>query len=94
MRQQVKRSLILKLHFEGKPTKEIMQTASATKWCVYRKIKRYKETGTIVDKPRSGRPRTAQTANMKKIGLERVRRNPARSIRKMAKELKVNGETN
>ena len=77
----------LKHHFEGESTKEIKQTDSATKWCVYGTIKRYKVTGTIVVKSGSGRPRTAQKLN--KIVRERVRRNPVRSIRKITKELNI-----
>ena len=80
MNQQVKRFLSLKFNFDGKPTKEIMQTGSETEWCVYRKIERYRDTGIIMDKPRSGRPCTAQTENME-IVRQRVK-NSVHSIRK------------
>ena len=52
-------------------------------------IKRYKDTGSIVDKPRSGRPVTATTNKLRKVVRSRVQRNPRRSMRKMASELKI-----
>eukprot|EP00800_Vazella_pourtalesii_P015855 TRINITY_DN4383_c0_g1_i5.p1 TRINITY_DN4383_c0_g1~~TRINITY_DN4383_c0_g1_i5.p1 ORF type:complete len:293 (-),score=7.56 TRINITY_DN4383_c0_g1_i5:556-1434(-) len=39
--------------------------------------------------PRSGRPKSVTTPRLKKIVMDRIRRNPRRSVRKMASELKV-----
>ena len=46
---------------------------------VYRTIKRYKDTGRIVDKPRSGRPVTATTNKLRKVVRSPVWRTPRRS---------------
>lgn len=56
---------------------------------VYRTIKRYQETGSAFDKPRSGRPVTVTTTRMKNIVRSRIWRNPRRSMRKMASDLKI-----
>ena len=39
--------------------------------------------------PRSGRPKSVRTPRLKKIVMDRIRRNPKRSVRKMASEFKV-----
>ena len=39
--------------------------------------------------PRSGRPKSVTTPRLKKVVIDRIRRNPRRSLRKMASELKV-----
>ena len=49
-------------------------------------IKRFNETGSLLDRPRSGRPVSVSTVRMRK---GRVLQNPRRSVRKMAKELKI-----
>ena len=41
------------------------------------------------DRPRSGRPRTARTKKVIKAVRERVKRNPKRSARQMAKDMNV-----
>lgn len=50
-------------------------------------IKRWKETGSIADRPRSGRPRTVRTPNLVRKVRDRIRRNPRRSQRKLAAAL-------
>ena len=42
-----------------------------------------------MDRARSGRPRTVRTPQLKKVMRERIRRNPRRSMRKMALDLKI-----
>lgn len=56
---------------------------------VYTTIKRYKETSSIEDRKRSGRPRSARTDTVVKIVRERLRRKKHRSIRKLAADLKI-----
>lgn len=53
---------------------------------VERTVKRLRETGSVTDRPRSGRPRTARTKERIKRIREKIRRDPCRSGRKMAKE--------
>ena len=56
---------------------------------VIRTIKRFNETGGVMDRARTGRPVSITTVKMRKVVRSRVWRNPQRSIRKMAKELKI-----
>lgn len=51
-------------------------------------IKRWRETGSIADRPRTGRPRTARTPTRIKAVGARIRRNPRRSQRKVASQMK------
>ena len=56
---------------------------------IKRTIDRYKETMSIEDLPRSGRPRTTRTRKLLKNVRKKIRRNPRRSMRKMAKEAEI-----
>ena len=58
MRREVKRGAILELYNRGMEAKEIVKRLSVTKWCVYRTIKRFSETGSLKDRRRCGRPRS------------------------------------
>lgn len=60
---------------------------------VQRAIKRFKETGTFAIKPKKGRKRSVRVAANIKIIRERLRRNPAQSLNKMAKEVKISSTT-
>ncbi|KAI6646234.1 MhmaT1 transposase [Oopsacas minuta] len=60
---------------------------------IYRTIKRYNDTKSVEDKPRSGRPATVRTRALREKLRSKIRRNPRRSIRKMAREYPVNRET-
>ena len=52
-------------------------------------IKRWRETGSIADRPRTGRPRTVRTPERIKAVRARIRRNPRRSQRKLASQMGV-----
>ncbi|EYC38888.1 hypothetical protein Y032_0688g1545 [Ancylostoma ceylanicum] len=54
--------------------------------CVSRLLSKVKETGSILDRPRSGRPRRSTTEDNAALIIERFRRCPTMSIRRMAKE--------
>lgn len=56
---------------------------------IYYTIKRYKETSSVEDRRRSGRPRSKRTPAVIKIVRERIRRNRQRSVRKLANDLKM-----
>lgn len=60
---------------------------------VYRTIKRFEETGTVVPKQKPGKKRSVRTAAVIKAVKERIRRNPARSARKMAREMNMSHNT-
>ena len=87
-----KRAGIIELFENGQTSGEILKLLNLPKSqrkFVYRTIRRFNETGGIGDKPRSGRPCTVTTPKLVKVVRERFRRNPRRSMRKMASELKV-----
>ncbi|PIO54715.1 hypothetical protein TELCIR_23915, partial [Teladorsagia circumcincta] len=57
-----------------------------TRSCVSRLMTKLKETGSISDRPRPGRPRRTTCENTASAVLDRFRRNPAMSLRRMASE--------
>ena len=67
----------------------ILKNEKVGRRLIHRTIQRYKYTGSVKDRPRSGRPRTVRTRNLKAKLCKRIVRNPRRSIRKMAKEFKI-----
>lgn len=84
-----KREAIIQLHCAGRTNSEIIKLLKVAKSTVYHVVNRFKELGTSEDRPRSGRPRTARTKKVIKAVRERVRRNPKRSARQMAKDMNV-----
>ena len=86
------RSAIIELFVKGNNPGEILKLLKMPKQgrkLIYRTIQRYKKTGGVKDMPRSGRPKSVTTPRLKKVVMDRIRRNPRRSLRKMAVELKV-----
>ena len=87
-----KRTAIIKLFRNGKNPGEIWKQQNFSKTrrnFIYNTIKMYTDTGRVSDKPRSGRPVSITTTRMRKVVRSRIWRNPRRSVRKMAAELKV-----
>ncbi|EYC34127.1 hypothetical protein Y032_0001g260 [Ancylostoma ceylanicum] len=77
------RDAIIQLHRDGLPAREISRRLKVLRKLVYDTIRRYRELGTNSDRKRRGRTATVSTeANVKKI-CERLRRNPARSVRQL-----------
>ena len=90
------RCAVVELHRVGKSASEILKEFKLPKSrrsFVYRTIQRYNETGSVNDRNRSGRPRTATTPEVKKKIASRISRNPRRSMRKMAGELQISRES-
>lgn len=56
---------------------------------VYKAFKRYTETGTNKHRQRTGRPRLVRLPKAIQVVRERLRRNPERSGRKLAQDLKM-----
>ena len=54
---------------------------------------RFTDTGSIQDRPRPGRKRTVRTSTLRKNVKLRIQRNPARSMRKLAKEVNIARES-
>ncbi|VDL62065.1 unnamed protein product [Nippostrongylus brasiliensis] len=73
----------------GVSTSEIAKRLNASRFTVHKAIKRYKELGTLSDRPRSGHPKKAITPDVVKKVRDKIRRNAAKSMRKMAEELGV-----
>ena len=80
---------IINLHCAGRKNLEIIKLLKVAKSTVYNVVKIFKELGTSEDRPRSGRPRTTRTKKVIEAVQERVRRNPKRSARQMAKDINV-----
>lgn len=72
---------------------KLLQNNGAKKTFIYNTIKRYEDTGTTDDRPRSGRPRTVRTKSMLKALKARIRRNPCRKQKKLAIQMKTSART-
>ncbi len=87
MNKMDERCAIKLYHEKGFNEKEIIEKLKDLKISrskVYRTVKRLRETGSIADRPRSGRPRTSRTPELINKVRCRLWRNPQQSIRKMA----------
>ena len=72
-------------HDNGK-IRTLIGRDKVSKKVVWSTVKRFQETGQAVDCPRSSGPVTKRTDKAIKIIRVKIRRNPNRSMRKMAKE--------
>uniref|UniRef100_A0A7I4XX48 HTH_Tnp_Tc3_2 domain-containing protein n=1 Tax=Haemonchus contortus TaxID=6289 RepID=A0A7I4XX48_HAECO len=88
-----RRASILHLHLAGCSAKTISKQLQIPLKTVYNNVNRYKATGTMEDKPRKGRPKSATTKKIVKIVREKIRRNPRRSERKMAFEVGISARS-
>lgn len=86
---RLKRAQILALSKSGHTTSEIAGILKVNRSTVYPVTKR----GTVQDLPRTGRPVSVTIQQLKNTVRLRVTRNPARSIRKLAKDLHVSRTT-
>lgn len=87
-----KRTAVIALHKAGKSVSEIVKllgTDGVKRLFVYRTIQRYRETGDVVDRVRSGRPRSIRTKKTIKAVREKLRRNPVRKQKVMARDMKI-----
>lgn len=86
------RVAVIALHRVGKEPSEIFNTLKKLKisrMFVYRTIKRYNDTKSVSDRPRPGRPRSARTPKLINAVRQRIRRNPVRKQKVMAREMNV-----
>lgn len=86
------RSTVISLKKAGKKPMEIfrqIKCLGASRNFVYYTLKRYKDTCSLDDRPRSGRPRSVRTAANIKLIRERLRRNPCRTQKKMALQTNI-----
>lgn len=86
------RAGIIRLFEQGKSGRQIAKDMNLPQRTVSDAIKRYQETGSHEDRPRSGRPRTARTpANKRKIKarIQRNKNSRKNSTRKMGAALGI-----
>ncbi|CAJ0945746.1 unnamed protein product, partial [Mesorhabditis belari] len=79
------RGAILDLHQKGVSPSDIIRRLKLPRRTVYDAI----ALGTLKDRPRTERKVTVTTNRLKKIVKKRIQRNPRRSIRGSAKDLKI-----
>ncbi|EFO83229.1 hypothetical protein CRE_03542 [Caenorhabditis remanei] len=87
------RSSILNLFKAGVPPVDIIKRLGVPSRTVYDSISRFKKLGTFLDRCGRGRKPTVVTPDRIKAVTERIRRNPHRSIRKMAKGMKISSRS-
>ena len=86
------RSAVIELFQSGHKKSEILKRLKMSKgrrMFVHRTIKRFQDTGKVKDRNKSGRPVSVTTPNVRKAVREQIRRNPRRSMRKMASVLNI-----
>lgn len=83
------RAAIVTLYRTGKGASSIARVLKMSERTVRYTITRFNEHGGLLDRPRSGRPRTACTATNRSIIKKRIERNPRRSMRQMARTLDI-----
>lgn len=89
MNSRSRRSTIVELHSRGKQVTAIAKELGIDKSTVSKAISHLQQLGTLEDRHRSGRPATANNAMIRRKLREKIRQNPKRSKRKMAKQLGV-----
>lgn len=86
------RITVIGLHKVGKNGKQIfsiLKSLNISQKFVYRTIQRFNETGDVLDRPRTGRPRTARSKQIVEAVRSRIRRNPIRKQTILAREMKI-----
>ena len=81
------RKTILKMHSQGYKVTLISRILDMPNSNICNIIRKFQTTKEAADLPRTGRPRCMRTQKKIKAIRERVRRNPKRSIKKMASEV-------
>lgn len=87
------RSAVVALYKRGFSVSSISSSLKLHRVQVHRVIKRFRETGEVKNRPRGRPKRTARTSALRKVVRDKITRNPARSIRKLAKEHNVGRST-
>jgi DNA-binding CsgD family transcriptional regulator len=76
---------VIRMHQRDKSVMEISRELGISHQMVSKTLKRYDELGTFEDRRRSGRPKSARTAPIIRRIKEKIRRQPKRSKRQMAR---------
>lgn len=91
-----KRNSVIALFLDGKSQTAIVQELkhlNVNKMFVYRTIKRYNDTGSILVRHSGGQAKTVTTPAMVKKVKEHLQRNPGQSGRQMAEELNISSKS-
>ena len=80
---------LFQARYKSKEISKMLKMPRGRRMFVVRAIKRYLETGNVEDRARSGRPCTVVTPKVRKTVREQIRRNPRRSMRKMASVIEI-----
>ena len=86
---KLKRDFIIDKFLKGETPSEILDAGKClglNRMLIWRTLDRFKKTGTTEDRPGRGRKRHHRKLDAIKKIREKIRRNPKRSIRKMARE--------
>lgn len=89
---EAKRELVISLHFQNKRNSEIcreLKTIGVNRKFVQRTINRFKETGSVKIKKKTGSKKSTRSTKIIKAVRERIRRNPSQTQRKLAFDLGV-----
>lgn len=76
---------MMKMYNEGLSAANIAKRLAISRSTVYSNLNRLKQTGTMDDRPRSGRPETASSSEVVKRIREKICRQPRRSMRELAR---------
>nr|CDJ84930.1 similar to H28G03.4 [Haemonchus contortus] len=87
------RSAVVAMYKSESSVSEISKMLKLHREQVHRVIKRFEETGKIENRPRGRPERTARTSALRKAVKDKLRRDPERTMRKLAKEHNVSNST-
>lgn len=88
-----KRIAVLEMRKRGQSIKAIINSLGVSRSFIWRTTKVFEETGQTARRPGQGRKRTARTHRLTKAIAAKIRRNPARSMRGMARDYSVSRAT-
>ena len=89
----VDRAIVIKFHQQGENNSSIGKRLKMNRTTVWKIVKKFKETGTTLEKPGRGCKRNVRTLKLVKNTQENLRRNPRRFHRKLAAQANVSNST-
>jgi inhibitor of nuclear factor kappa-B kinase subunit alpha len=87
------RKVIIDLHTKGLPTKTIVKQLGISRRTVQAAVRRFKTLGSYKDRVGRGRKRSATSPRFVNIIRKRIKRNPRRSMRKLAQQLGISKDS-
>ncbi|XP_014767691.1 uncharacterized protein LOC106867357 [Octopus bimaculoides] len=85
----VDRNTIKTLHRGGESNTIIAKELNVNRKTVWKIVKKFSETGSTIDQHGRDRERSVRTPQLIKSTTEKIRRNPHRSLRKVAATIKI-----